>query len=505
MKYLLIILSLVFFQQVDAQGVNRPKNDYLYDLKFDLLDSSFSKYILFVPSYMNRTSPANKVDGSYPLILDSAGYVAMYYKTENPRSVMFQYFEQLNQFSVVHINGSTPHYYILNDQFEVIDSVQNSAGMQTEGHEYNLLDNGNRIIAGLKYDTVDLSGVMIGGSLGLDSTVLRGFVIEELDAADNLVFQWNSNDYVSPAESNLLNGYLQQDFDYCHGNAIEKDADGDYYVSFRNTSSIYKIDGTNGAVLWRLGGTNSSFTFPNDSGFSGQHDIRVLPNGNISLFDNGNTKPGTKYSRAIEIALDMTAMEATVVWEYRRDSTVYAPAMGNHHTTSDRIHLINYGRVLRPYPSITVTDDNADEMCHVYFQDSVLSYRSYLMTENFELNRPKLQCTRTNGNVALSLDSNYQEMIWSTNDTVQSIVITQPGTYQAWFKRGNAMIGTYPEIIVDISQYCLSTGIDTLVKEQVNQYKTVYYNLLGQIIQLENYHGFYLERTTSGEVIKRMR
>ncbi len=505
MKYLLILLCVVLSPYANAQGTIRPKNDFLYDMKFDLLDSSFSKHILFVPSYMNRTSPANKVDGSFPIILDSAGYVAMYYKTANPRSVMFQYFEQLNQFSMVHISSSTPYYYILNDEFEVIDSVQNSPGMNTEGHEYKLLDNGNRIIAGQQYDTVDLSGVMIGGSPGLDSTVLRGFVIEELDATNNLVFQWNSNDYVSPTESNLINGYYQQDFDYCHGNAIEKDANGDYYVSLRNTSSIYKIDGANGAVLWRLGGTNSSFTFPNDSGFSAQHDIRVLPNGNVSLFDNGNTKPGIKYSRAIELELDMTTMEATVVWEYRSDSTVYSPAMGNHHITSDRNHLINYGRVLRPYPSITVTDDNSDELCHVYFQDSVLSYRSYLMTENFDLKRPNLQCTRINGNVALSLDSNYSEMIWSTNDTVQSIVITQPGTYQAWFKRGNAMIGSYPEVIENVSQYCLSTGIESLVDEQVNQYKTVYYNLLGQPIQLENYRGIYLERTTSGEVIKKMR
>src|SRR5258706_14339435 len=74
---------------------------------------------------------------------------------------------------------------------------------------------------------------------------------------------------------------------------------------------------------------NNQFTFPNDTrGFSHQHDARILPNGHLTLFDNGNNL-SPQYSRALEFALDEENLVATKVWEYRHAPDVYGGFMGN--------------------------------------------------------------------------------------------------------------------------------------------------------------------------------
>ena len=58
-------------------------------------------------------------------------------------------------------------------------------------------------------------------------------------------------------------------------NSVDKDANGDYMVSARHTDCMYKISGTDGHVIWRLGGDESSFVLDGFN-FSKQHDARFI-------------------------------------------------------------------------------------------------------------------------------------------------------------------------------------------------------------------------------------
>ena len=56
-------------------------------------------------------------------------------------------------------------------------------------------------------------------------------------------------------------GYNSSDaWDYFHINSVDKNADGDYIISARDACSVHKINGTDGSIIWRLDGKNSSFT-----------------------------------------------------------------------------------------------------------------------------------------------------------------------------------------------------------------------------------------------------
>ena len=54
-------------------------------------------------------------------------------------------------------------------------------------------------------------------------------------------------------------------------NSVDKDANGDYLVSGRNTHTIYKVSGSDGSIIWRLGGKMSTFHL-NSFNFSSQND-----------------------------------------------------------------------------------------------------------------------------------------------------------------------------------------------------------------------------------------
>ncbi|MFQ6030912.1 MAG: aryl-sulfate sulfotransferase, partial [Dehalococcoidia bacterium] len=116
--------------------------------------------------------------------------------------------------------------------------------------------------------------------------------------------------------------------DWTHSNALWVDDKGSFVVSIRHLNQIISISPDLETIQWRLGGIGSDFTFPDPNDrFYHQHSAKVLPNGNILLFDNGNGRPppqGGPFSRALELELDMTTMQARKVWEYRHSPSLFA-------------------------------------------------------------------------------------------------------------------------------------------------------------------------------------
>jgi hypothetical protein len=64
-----------------------------------------------------------------------------------------------------------------------------------------------------------------------------------------------------------------------------------------------------------------------ENGFSKQHSAKILPNGNLLVYDNG-TDHDVRETRAVEYRLDHVAKTATLVWEYRHDPPIYTGYLG---------------------------------------------------------------------------------------------------------------------------------------------------------------------------------
>jgi hypothetical protein len=161
-----------------------------------------------------------------------------------------------------------------------------------------------------------------------------------------------------------------------HANAIEIDSDGNILVSVRHFDEITKIDFNTGNIIWRFGinAANNQFTFVNDPmGFSHQHDIRKLANGNYTVYDNGNLHV-PQYSQALEYHLDETAMEATLVWDYQHDPSIFAPLTGSNQRMPNNNRMIGWGGT----SPVAITEVNSGNQVvfELNLPDSVTGYRA---------------------------------------------------------------------------------------------------------------------------------
>ncbi|OJD33924.1 uncharacterized protein BKCO1_2600022 [Diplodia corticola] len=206
------------------------------------------------------------------------------------------------------------HTTILNKHYDTIRELRAGNHKLTDKHEFHIIGEKTALIQ--IYQPVPRDLTPWGASE--EQQWIVNAIIQELDIeTGELLFEWASLDHVSPDEAVLpLNpgqagsGYNSSDaWDYFHINSVDKDASGNYLISARDACSIHKISGATGAILWRLGGKNSSFTLGPNATFCFQHHARFLPTSPeydddpsielISLFDNA--AHGTEHSGGSEV------------------------------------------------------------------------------------------------------------------------------------------------------------------------------------------------------------
>ncbi len=197
-----------------------------------------------------------------------------------------------------------------------------TVGSPTDFHDLQRLANGNYLILSYRpREHVDLSAH--GGPS--DATVVDA-EIQELTPGGALVWSWNSRQHIGLAETGgwwptvvasprtLSDGRVL--YDPVHINAIELDG-ASILISLRHTDAVYSISRADGHVEWKLGGTTTpqSLTVVNDphpsSPFDGQHDVRRLADGTVSVHDNGSRLG--RPPRAVRYWVNAGARRATLV------------------------------------------------------------------------------------------------------------------------------------------------------------------------------------------------
>ncbi|MFA5834075.1 MAG: aryl-sulfate sulfotransferase [Bacteroidota bacterium] len=268
-----------------------------------------------------------------------------------------------------------PYYrfYEMDSSYTVTREITTKNGFGTDEHELQILPNGNVLLIALENKTIDMSKLVSGGNT--NATII-GNHLQEIDPAGNVLFEWKCWDNLNILDATHVN-LTAQTIDYVHMNAIAVDIDGNILISNRHLSEIMKINRTTGRVMWRFGGKNNQFTYVNDplNGPSYQHDIRVLPNGNYTVMDNGNYH-SPSVSRAVEYKLDTVAMTATLVWQYRHTPDRYTWWMGNVQRLPNGNTLINWADGSLPkLTEVTPGGTVAMELGFVNFNHSYRVFR----------------------------------------------------------------------------------------------------------------------------------
>lgn len=237
-------------------------------------------------------------------------------------------------------------------------------------HEFHLIDGGRRaLFTAYQAQPYDLSPYGMSENLGwIHNSIFQETSVE----TGELLFEWRSLDHeeTSPKYGQVLPGETlaggkgttaSDAWDYFHINSIDKTEDGDYLISSRHTSSLYKISGEDGRVLWRLDGWSLSSQFQKDFYFSSQHDARWqhsnATHATITLFDNAydEFKPHHNqthpYSRGLVFTISHATQTATFSHEYAHhgpDGTrILSGSQGNFQPLPNGNAFVGWGS--RPY------------------------------------------------------------------------------------------------------------------------------------------------------------
>ena len=271
--------------------------------------------LLTLSQWVRPTPPA--LD-TFETAVDVNGVPLFAHRTDASMDLQRQPNGQLTVFRRSAVPGAGDDLVVLDDALRPVATRRTVGLKNTDGHDAILLPDGTLWLMAYEPRNPDGSGLVDA-------------IIQRIDPDGRVGFQWSSAPYV--ADSVVAQN------DYAHANSMQVLADGDLLVSFRHFSSVFKIatsehDGFEpGDVIWKLGGRDSSFTFPaGEGGPCAQHTARQLPSGHILIFDNGSWNPSGALcvdpanpqgppvqrvqSRIVELALDEEVGTATVAKSY---------------------------------------------------------------------------------------------------------------------------------------------------------------------------------------------
>ncbi len=293
--------------------------------------------------------------GSYLLILNDQGQL-VYYQSVADALDAWDFKEQPNGL-LSYYDQKNSTFYVMNSHYQVVDTYQAGDGYTADLHELQILPNGDALLMIYDAETMDMSEIVEGGKT---NATVTGLVIQELDPSKNVIFEWRSWDHFSFFDS--TSSLTDQDIDLMHGNSLALTNDGNLLLSSRNLDEITKINLQTGEVMWRLGGKANMFTFVNSQTFAYQHDVRELPNGDITVFDNQGTQQSPAPSEGMEYKVDETDKTVTQVWGFTHTPPVFTTFMGNTQKLSDGNIVLGWGAPSQAagYSFITMTEVNPD-------------------------------------------------------------------------------------------------------------------------------------------------
>jgi hypothetical protein len=239
------------------------------------------------------------------------------------------------------------------------------------------LPNGNLLVAGNRTVQVNTGDTVVAGRFG---------VIAEYNRHGQLKWRWDSYNYFRQEDLLFKKTPDGKPDISTHLNAFEfADSGRTVYAGFRDMNRIVKVDRITGKAVASYGSPMPSGEAPTGKDFfNKQHDITLLRNGNLAVFNNDSIGvPGIISSVVIFTQVSAPGEQSQIVWEFpcKWDSLTSGKSEkgGSIDELPNGNYLINMGSLHR---CIEITPDKKivwDVIEEYYNADSAayLPYRQY--------------------------------------------------------------------------------------------------------------------------------
>jgi hypothetical protein len=256
---------------------------------------------------------------------------------------------------------------VMSSSYQTVARVPGGNGLHADLHDFQIAPHGIAYITA--YNPIRCNLSPLGGAR--DGAIIDT-AIQEIDMTTGLVrWEWHSLDHIPASRSETPTATNTRPWDWFHINSIDVEgaglrgtssggpslgrtglgqaganSPGDLFISARNTWAGYQLEGGSGRILWQLGGLKSSFKMGRGTETAWQHDGRILPDGEVTFFDDGSNPPIHHQSRAVRIALDFATHEARLASSYTHSNPpLLAASQGNMQTLASGNTVVGYGGV----------------------------------------------------------------------------------------------------------------------------------------------------------------
>ncbi len=224
-------------------------------------------------------------------------------------------------------------------------------------HDLQVFPNGEAVaIRYAKRTDVDLSSIGIPKGIEvLDSEIVflnvdgteknKYSLLDRIDVSEIAI---NQPAYYNPGSAPV---------DVIHSNSVEIAGDS-VIISSRHLDAVHKMRISDGELIWKIGGhgkTKYDIDVTNEYGafnqsnntidlnhlLSGQHDARVVRDGEISIFDNGTTS--NRNPRVLTLKIDEKNMKAKISSVITGSSQSISSCCGTARQLKDGAWLVNWG------------------------------------------------------------------------------------------------------------------------------------------------------------------
>ncbi len=342
-----------------APGLHPPK------LKADkpiVSGKLYSGGYFMTANFYNLNSPTRMVGQSGPLILNNKlqpVWFAPVPKNVVANNLSVQKFEGKPVLSwwqgVVTNTGATVNgeYVVVDQHYKTVATLKGANGWVLSLHDFQISGKDAWVTA---YKTVPNQNLTPYG--GSASGSVLDVAVQEYDLrTGQLEFTWDAlnpggtpNIPLSQARNKPF-GTVP--WDAYHINSIQLVGSHEFLVSMRDTWSAYLVDSSTGKIVWTLSGNPSisSFKLPKNAGFEWQHDVELLPNNEVTIFDDaccavlGPGKFGSPSgsSRGLVLKLNTSTMTGSLVAQYPRAKGFEVYFLGSTQVLGNGNVLVGWG------------------------------------------------------------------------------------------------------------------------------------------------------------------
>jgi hypothetical protein len=293
-----------------------------------------------------QRAPATPVPASYVIITDNQG-TPVWWMNEPLGSVLDAKVLEGNQIAWTTLTAG--QYFLRNFSGTLLNTLTGNL----DEHELRLTPQGTYLAIHTVQrvcppDCADMSPW--GGSAAaavIDAEIL------EIDSSSNVLWTWRTRDHIGLYETGEESWFPGVGNDIIHMNAVAY-VDADHLLfSARHLNAIYSITKSTGAIDWKIGGAPRAESLtvtedvrptalgPKGMVLNGQHDVRMWPDGTVSVHDNGTNANRPPY--VVRYQLDTTARTAEVVEEFTDNRVTYSGCCGSARRISNGHWLVDWG------------------------------------------------------------------------------------------------------------------------------------------------------------------